>query len=156
MSDLNIDCNGYTISLLQPSKYQITFERFPNTFFFCNEVIMPDLDYGTAMAATRTHDLKLPGDKIEFSSLTAKILVDAKLFTYETMSNWLRSMSNLGIDEGTPERTDIAFVNVGGRTFQFNDIYPVRIGSFVLASDLQEAPAITFTAVFNFTTFDFR
>lgn len=153
MSNMKIDCNGINLSLLQPGQYQLLINRLPTIPFFCQNIQMPNVNYGFATQATPFHDLALTGDKLTFGDLVVSVLVDENLSTYSEIYNWIKNLSNL--DNILDDVSD-AHIQVGPKTFHFKDLFPVDISGFNLASNLSDVPAITFTASFKYTLFDLK
>lgn len=72
-----------SVSLLQPSKYTITFARMPSIQYFCQKVNVPGFSYPNTDQATPFINRKIPGNKIEYSTL------DIEWTLEETLQSWL-------------------------------------------------------------------
>jgi hypothetical protein len=60
--------------------------------FFGNSMNIPGLTLGVATQATYLKDIPLPGDKIEFSDLKLRFLVDENLENYMEIQRWIRGL----------------------------------------------------------------
>lgn len=150
---IEVNCvDDFTLSLLTPSVYQLAFNKLPHIAFMCQHINLPEVSFGTAMAPYRTHDLKLPGEKLQYGPLSAEILIDKNMVTYTEIYNWMKDISVF--DTPSKDWTSFASLIIGGKTFMFHDVYPTQVGSINFFSTVNDSPAVTFNVVFEYTYFD--
>lgn len=149
-----ISCNGFNVSLLQPTQYQLIFDKIDCIPFFCHSVEFPSLSMNFANFATPLHDIHLPGDKLEFSNLTADIVLDKDILTYKSIYDWMRGIS---VRDGLrTEDTDSCVLIIGESTqIRFNGVFPLNISPFRLQSNATDTDPISFTVSFNVVDFEF-
>lgn len=153
MSNMVISCDGFDFSLFNPTQFRLSFSKLPRVPFFCQSVNIPEVSIGTATAASRWHDVNLPGEKLNFGQFSAQVLLDSNMTTYSEIYTWMRNISVLG---GATDDTSYCEVHAGGTAFHFNNVYPVEIGNLGLSKTLVDSPGLSFPVVFNFTTFDLK
>ena len=103
-----------------------------------------------AHQTTREVDIKLPGDKIMFSQFTATVYLDKHLRTYKEISNWIKDLSVYGGAIG--KRSDASLL-LNDVEIRFNDMFPVQITPFDMSIAVSDTTPVTFSVVFEYTTF---
>jgi hypothetical protein len=83
-------------NVLSPLAFRLDIERLPMATFFCQSVNVPGVTLGETEQVTPLINIPIPGDKMEFDSLTATFLIDEDLTNYIEILNWIRGL-------GTPE-----------------------------------------------------
>ena len=79
-------------NFLSPTGFRFTLRRSPKAAFFCNQANIPDMQLGVANQATYLRDIPVPGDKIDFSDLNIRFLIDEDLGNYMEIQNWIRGL----------------------------------------------------------------
>ena len=79
-------------NFLSPVGFKFALKRSPKTAFFCNQANIPDITLGLAEQPTYFKDIPIPGDKIDFSDLNLRFLVDEDLGNYMEIQNWIRGL----------------------------------------------------------------
>lgn len=85
------------ISTLNPNGFLFSIQKYPELDYFVQETELPGLTLGQAAFATSVHDLKMPGETLEFADISINFLVDEKMENYIAIQNW---MFGLGFPEG--------------------------------------------------------
>lgn len=161
-------------SLLQPTKFRLTFPRLPNTTFFCQAVALPSVSTSAAMQPTPFVDRKLPGDKLVYDDLVCTILLDKKMQVYTELYQWiagatfphsfeeykgLASLSEMMKDSDRPQYSD-AFVTILTNahnpymTFIFRDAFPIALGSIMFNTSDTPESTMTLDVTFAYSLFD--
>jgi len=83
-------------NILSPLAFRLDIERVPMATFFCQSVSVPGITLGEFEQQTPLINIPIPGDKLEFESLSATFLIDEDLANYIEVMNWMRGL-------GTPE-----------------------------------------------------
>ena len=71
------------------NKYRILFNKFPNLEYFSNQVTLPSVSGQAIIVPNQLTDYKVPGEKLEFPTLTVSFQVDEDLRNYEEVLNWM-------------------------------------------------------------------
>jgi hypothetical protein len=93
-----------TISTLNPNGFLFSVQKFPELEYFVQEAALPAITLGQAVFGTSVHDLKLPGEALEFDDLTISFLIDEKMANYIAIQEW---MFGLGFPEGHKYYTEL-------------------------------------------------
>ena len=79
-------------NFLSPVGFKFTLNRAPKVAFFGNSANIPGMTLGLATQTTYLKDIDVPGDKITFSDLKLRFLVDENLENYMEVQNWIRGI----------------------------------------------------------------
>lgn len=80
-------------SLLQPSKYSLTFSRLPDLQFFVQSVNLPGLSLSDIQSPTPFSDMYIPGEKLVYNTLNFTYLHDEDLRGYFGIHDWMRGIT---------------------------------------------------------------
>ena len=87
-----------------PTQFKFNILKLPKTEYFCTAVNIPGISLaGTPVQQTMLKDIPLPGDKLNYESLSMTFLVDENLENYQEIHGWLRG---LGFPEDHKEFQD--------------------------------------------------
>ena len=87
-----------------PTQFKFSILKLPKTEYFCTAVNIPGISLaGTPVQQTMLKDVPLPGDKLNYESLSMTFLVDENLENYQEIHGWLRG---LGFPEDHKEFQD--------------------------------------------------
>ena len=76
-----------------PTQFKFSILKLPKTEYFCTAVNIPGISLaGTPVQQTMLKDIPLPGDKLNYESLTMTFLVDENLENYQEIHGWLRGL----------------------------------------------------------------
>tara|TARA_X000000368_G_scaffold409593_1_gene391774 strand:- start:27081 stop:27698 length:618 start_codon:yes stop_codon:yes gene_type:complete len=76
-----------------PTQFKFNILKLPKTEYFCTAVNIPGISLaGTPVQQTMLKDIPLPGDKLNYESLTMTFLVDENLENYQEIHGWLRGI----------------------------------------------------------------
>ena len=92
---------------LQPTKYLLTFDRIPNTTYFCQAVNLPGVSVGQAVVNFPSVAVYAPGNQIAYNNFNITFTVDEEVQTWQEMYNWFRSFAS---PDGTDERSRLTAV----------------------------------------------
>lgn len=160
-----------------PTSYRLSFAKFPELSFYCQSVDLPEMRTDPSTLAVPQAELKIPGTKIDFGSLTAYIIADADLQNYEELYYWMtglafpqdtaqfeqfitdqknrwfsRSITNLTSSQGQLDLLDAN--NQVSRSFRLTDCFPSSIGKLSLDSKIgPELPPLTFPVELTYQYF---
>lgn len=115
MKQLTCPMPGNT-SPLQPNNFAFSVHKIPEITFFLQDVNLPELSLGSASLSTPLVDVPIPGDKIQFGSLTATFIVDSRFKNYSAVRSWL-------IGLGYPENHDDFVKFIGKQASELSEHY---------------------------------
>ena len=85
------------ISTLNPNGFLFAIQKYPELTYFLQEAPLPGISLGTALQSSSVHDIKLPGDTMDFDDITLSFMVDELMENYIAIHNWI---VGLGFPEG--------------------------------------------------------
>ena len=86
---------------LQPTKFLLTFDRIPNTTYFCQEVNIPGISLPAIVVPSPGMDYHVAGNKLTFGMFNIKFMIDAKGESWKNVHEWMLSIAS---PHGTDER----------------------------------------------------
>lgn len=86
-----------SISLLQTTKFQLSFKRLPDTAYFCQKVNIPSSSLTVLEQPTPFKNKPLAGNKITYETLDIEFLLEETMNSWNEIHVW---MKDLGIQTG--------------------------------------------------------
>lgn len=156
-------------NFLQPTGFKLVIDRaqFGNFEFFASNVTHPSIDIADTLAPFRGVDAHFPGDKIQYSQMSADVMLDEDMKVYEELHNWLLRTQQKAVNATDTLVTstlkteyDIQMLiltshNNQVRSFKYKDAFPTSLGTVNFTSALGSIQAITVPVTFSYTQFDF-
>ncbi len=155
-------------NFLQPTGFKVVVnrDRFKNLEFFAQSVQHPDVSVSPAIQTFRRSNVYLPGDKLEYGTLTIDTILDENMNVYKEMHDWL----TVGVEEKqTPSdgntiiSQDKSFYDISVLvlsshnntidTIRYKDAFPTNLGTINFQSTVDGVQFITFPITFAYTTF---
>ena len=89
--------NSYTrqptkLDYASPTQFKFQVIKLPKVEYFCTSANLPGINLGTAEQITPLKDIPLPGDRLQYDTLTIQFLVDENLENYQEIHGWLRGL----------------------------------------------------------------
>ena len=155
-------------NFLQPTGFKVVVlrKRFKNLEFFAQTVQHPGISVAPAVAPFRGTNLQVPGDKIEYDTLTIEAIMDENLNVYKETHKWLKSTVEQkykpadGVKVGDEDITtyDISIMVLSSHnnvidTIRYKSTFPINIGTVNFQSTADAVQYITFPITFAYTTF---
>lgn len=132
------------IDFLRPNGFQFLIQSLPKVTYFCQSANIPEIRLGVASQSTPLVDIPWPGEKLSFSELTIRFMIQEDLANYTELYNWL-------IGLGFPTDRSQFQRLTEGRSIKFPEVnYKADGGEFsdatliVLGSDNKAAAQINF------------
>ena len=72
-----------------PTQFKFQIIKLPKVEYFCTAANVPGINLGTAEQITPLKDIPLPGDRLQYDTLTISFLVDENLENYREIHGWL-------------------------------------------------------------------
>lgn len=169
----NIYPDGSSVNPLRPGSYQFSVQKLPKVTYFVQQVSVPAITLGVATQASSVHEIKIPGDRLEYDTLSLTFQVDENLENWNSIYFW---MFGLGYPEGhhlyreyieapinSTSLTELAkgysegslmILNSSNRqiqTFNFIDMFPIQLSGLEFDSTDTSSRAITASVQFAYT-----
>lgn len=77
------------LNYLRPHAFKFALDIIHGVSFFCQSANMPLLQLGTANFDTRLKNIPLPGEKLEYSELVIRFIIQENMENYIELYNWL-------------------------------------------------------------------
>jgi len=155
---------------LQPTSFKLVIDRknYPNLEFFCQSFTHPGLLMPAAeMPIRRLQSIPMPGESITINELSATILLDENLDSYNEMYSWIRRIQTRNMEDNQllqrgslpPTTADITLSILSSHNNQtkqvrYLDSVPTSLGDINFESTASGTEFITFTATFRFSYFE--
>ena len=86
--------NSYTrqptkLDYASPTQFKFQIIKLPKVEYFCTAANLPGINLGTAEQITPLKDIPLPGDRLQYDTLTIQFLVDENLENYREIHGWM-------------------------------------------------------------------
>lgn len=155
-------------NFLQPTGFKVVIhrKRFKNLEFFAQSVMHPDLNVAPSVASFRGTNAQLPGDKLEYGTLTVEAIMDENMNVYKEMHSWLtanvennyKAPSKFKYQDEDMSVYDISIMILSSNnnaidTIRYKAAFPISIGTIVFQSTADTVQYITFPITFSYTTF---
>lgn len=156
-------------NFLQPTGFKVIVQRkrFKNLEFFAQAVSHPDLSVSPSIAPFRGTNLQVPGDKLEYGTLTMEVILDENMNAYKELLNWMQSNVRENYVLSTKVNTfsqDVSTYDIRVSilsshnntidTITYKDTFPINLGTINLQANVNDVQFITFPATFAYTTFE--
>lgn len=162
-------------NFLQPTKFLLVFDRIPNVTYFCQEVNIPGISLPNIQVQTPVLDYHLAGNKLTYSPLNIRFMVDEKADSWKNIHQWFLS---IGSPHGFNERNSLSaiqnaykeskFLNYSDAVLtvlsnlnnpimriHFASLFPVSLSDIQFDTTLSADHIITADATFMVEYFDF-
>jgi hypothetical protein len=103
------------IDYLRPNGFRFLIHSLPKVTYFCQSANIPQISLGVATQPTPLVDIPLPGEKITYSELTIRFMIQEDLANYTELYNWM-----LGL--GFPTSREQFSKLIGGRPMLFPEV----------------------------------
>lgn len=78
-----------TISTLHPNGFQFSIQKYPELTYFIQEITLPEISLGVSQQSSSSHDIKVPGDTMEFGDLSINFMIDENMANYKAVYDWI-------------------------------------------------------------------
>ena len=94
-------------NFLQPTKFQLHFDRIPNVTYFCQEANIPGVSLPAIVVPSPGMDYHLAGNKLSYANFNIRFLIDEGLESWKNIYDWMLS---IGSPHGTDERNRLTAI----------------------------------------------
>lgn len=167
--------NPTNINPLSPNGFMFSIERLKELTYFCQSASIPQLSLGSSTQSNPFTDINLPGDKLEFSPLEIRFVIDEEMKNFIAVHNWITSLgfpnghfqysdflsdqpqnlseSSKVVSDGTLTILNHKFLPV--KSLKFLDLFPVSLSSVDFQSTNTDVPPVIGVASFLYTSYEF-
>ena len=166
MADLTSNLN-----YLQPTSYKLTIDRenYPNLEYFAQSVTPPGMIMNPVeMPYKQLSGIPFTGAKLTYNELSANLILDENLSSYDEMYNWMRrlltqeeipAIKRNFKTKVVPTYSDIVVSilsshNNKTKQIKYIDCIPIALGDITFESTATGTEFVTFTISFRFSYFD--
>ena len=158
---------------LQPTKFILTFDKIPDTQYFCTTINIPGLNLGTAEMNTPFRTIPLAGSSVDYNPLNISFNLNGDLGSWFNLHEWMRSIGSPvgfedrrlttdGVGRRTPmmayaEATLTIMNNLNnpiGR-IQYYNIYPTSLSDIDFDTSESADNIMVGMASFNYEYYDY-
>lgn len=79
---------------LQLTGFELRIARVPELSFFIKDVTLPSITLTETIQTTPFMDIPRVGDKLTFSTLSCRIMIDEELKNYKALYDWITGIGN--------------------------------------------------------------
>lgn len=173
--------NPANVSLLQSTKFRVTFERLPGLTYFCQSANFPGISLTEIIRPTPFVDLYHPGEKLVYDTFNVTFIVNEDLNTWTEIHDWLRGLTfptkfeeyvNLARQSpGTISRSNLTkqppvysdatltlFSNQNNANFRvkFVDLFPTSLSTIIFNTGDTAENIMTADASFRFSYYNYE
>lgn len=166
------------INPLQSNGFLFSIQKLPELTFFCQEASLPSISLPAIDTYNPLAISPIPGDTLEFGTLSIVFLVDEDMANYIAVHNWL---VGLGFPESHQQFNNFINSRIDGlnrshlvagysdgilqilnssnnpsRTVHFVDLFPVSLEQIQLQSTVTDTTYLAATASFRYTFYRFE
>ena len=171
-----------TYDYLKPNGFRLVIQDLPHVSYFCQEVALPGISFGSATHATPFINYPLVGEKVTFSDLDITFIVSEDMTNYLELYNWMSSIGDfkdyskfnqflqqrenkrLGIDKNNKETlkySDGSLVilnssNIPKINIKYTEMFPVDLLPVAFNSTISNIDYLTCRATFKYRMFEFE
>jgi|TARA_Y100000356_G_scaffold19267_1_gene13728 hypothetical protein len=166
MADLTSNLN-----YLQPTSYKLTIDRenYPNLEYFAQSVTHPGMIMNPVeMPYKQLSGIPFTGAKLTYNELSANLILDENLSSYDEMYNWMRrlltqeeipAIKRNFRTKVVPTYSDIVVSilsshNNKTKQIKYIDCIPIALGDITFESTATGTEFVTFAISFRFSYFD--
>jgi hypothetical protein len=125
---------------LKPTKFNFMVPMFPDVTFSVQSAVIPSVTLGVASYGNPMQDVHLPGEKLNYTPLQFRLMVDEQLQTYTELYGWMR---RLAFPDG---KADLASAALANARFNLGGNPAMPMSDCVLQPlDSQNNPIVNFT-----------
>lgn len=161
------DTTSINKSFLSNNKYELIFDRLPNTIFFLQSVNLPSITLNSVATLTPFVQVNTPGNILSFEQLSVTFIVDENMQAWRDIYAWITAMGNptsknkLGnlttaLGRSNSMVSDAVLIvksnsNNVNLKFSFKNIFPTELGSLQFTStETQEFLTTTSTFFYDY------
>lgn len=161
----------YNLNNLSSGAFTFVLNRFPNTTFFIQDVVLPGVDINPKKMFSPVGSFYKPGDKLDYQPLQVNMIVDESLNNWREVYNWSRQLAPTHVGEQSQSVSQYTQIKEEGLTTTgvltlltnnlnvnvkatFYDIFPISLGSLNFSTTDTDNKIIKCSASFAYTYYD--
>lgn len=161
------------VNPLRLQAYQFIIQKLPELTYFVQTTEIPEMQLGVQTQASSVHDIKIPGETMDYASLTIEFQVDEELKNWNSIYFWMvglgypeghqlyRQYMNAKVNQNSPNElmkgySDGSLVildsaNHPKQIFTFVDMFPISLSGLRFDSSVTDAPIAMASATFEYS-----
>jgi hypothetical protein len=164
-----LSCPSVDTNFLNSNDFSLSIERLPGVSFFSSEVELPGVTLNSLDEPTPLSDIKIPGDRLSFDTLSVTFYVDANMANYIEAFKWMQGLgfprnheqytrenntrpSYLSELEKNYSDASLMVINAG-KTFKFIDCFPTRLSGIRFETQAQDVTYAVATLDLDYSYF---
>lgn len=163
------DTTSINKSFLSNNKYELLFDRLPNTTFFLQSINLPSITLNSVATQSPYVQVNTPGNILAFEQLSVTYIVDEDMQAWKDIYSWITAMGNptsqnkLGNLTTEPGKSNSTISNAVllvksnsnnvNLKFSFKNIFPTELGSLQFTST-ESQEFLTSTATFLYDYYE--
>lgn len=164
-----IDRQPDNLNELNPSAFELRFNKMPNVEFFCQSFNMPSISLTEVLTPTPNISLPQPGDSIFFAPFDITFIVDEDLNNYIELYDWFVGLgfpnttnefktireSNTNLNPNSGEFSDAKLIVMSNKMnpiveISFGNCFPITMGSLPFSTTTSDVSPLIVDASFQF------
>jgi len=150
---------------LQPL-FKMTFDKIRNVTFTSYSVSLPPVSLNSVVHPTPFRDRPIPGDKLNFETLTLNYIVQENLANYKELLNWMSGLGRttdteaykLYKNQNQNQYSDGQLTILSNKynpivKVTFVDCWPTSLGALSYDAQATDATVVTSDVTFNYSHF---
>jgi len=146
-------------NFLNPTAFVLQLDTitYPTAEFTVQTMVLPDVVVNPAQLSTRSRNIAIAADKIEYGAFECSFLVDENLINYKEIYDWLYNQVD---DNQSPSNVrDITLsimssANNVTKQIRFIDSYPTVLSSLPFDITTTDVEYLTAVVSFNYSYFE--
>ena len=162
------------VNILQPTKYLVTFDRIPDTQYFCQKANIPGATMPEAKIDSPFHNYTVAGLNIQYNKINLDFIIDESLLSWRNIYEWMLAISSpVSFEERNyykakqnpkpnpfPSYSDMTLTVMSGLNnpvvrVQFYNAFPIYLSDIDFDTTLSADHTMTAQASFNYEFYEF-
>ncbi len=144
-------------NFLNPTSFVLSLDRTtnPNAEFSIQTMVLPDVSANPTPYITRSRNISMSADKLEYAPFECTFLVDEDLTNYREIYDWLYSQ----VDSVQDDYRDITLsvlssANTVNKQIVFHSAHPTNLGSLPFDITTSDIEYVVATVTFEYSYFE--
>lgn len=161
------------VNPLRLSAYQFSIQKLPDLTYFIQSTEIPQMTLGVAIQTSNVHDIKIPGETMEYGQLTLDFIVDEELKNWNAIYFWMIGLGyptghdlyqmylNNPVNQNSPTELSKGYsdgslvlldsANNPKQVFTFVDMFPINLSGLRFDSTTDSNPVAIASCTFEYT-----
>jgi hypothetical protein len=144
-------------NFLNPTSFVLSLDSqtYPNAEFTVQTMVLPDVTTAGAVYATRSRNITIGSDKIEYGPFECSFLVDEDLTNYKEIYDWLYAQVDAtGANVRDITLSILSSANNVNKQIRFIDAHPTNLSSLPFDITTTDIEYLVATVSFEYSYFE--